>query len=242
MKTRTHLTVMAILSGAALAAPVLAADTVEMKFVGTGAGRQVKINFNGVDQDVFAGELQHQFRNGTGAAAGFSAVRTTWCIDLSQHVSSDWHTFTLGKVAERPPVPVLGMAKEVALREVLSMHDGIAFRGEASNDMAAAFQLALWEIITDFDPEVGAASLDLSQGDFKATKTNGSPLAEAVMSDIFSMFDRIGSRDIMPGVVALFSDRKQDQITVIPVPLPTAGALALAGLLTAGAIRRRPSA
>jgi len=222
-------------------APALAADTVEMKFTGTGAGRDVKINYLGNAQNVFAGEIYQQIRNGTGFGARLTGHRTTWCIDLSQHVSGQWSTYTLGDVAERPPAPMLGVAKERAIREMMSFSEGAVFRGDYNNDMAAAFQLAVWEVITDWNPDSGLSSLDLTTGNFKAFKTNGSALPASILVHMNDMFSRIGSGETMGRVIGLFSNQRQDQMTTIAVPLPTAAGLAGAGLLGVIGFRRRRS-
>lgn len=238
MKNRILFGVLALCGSAV---PALAADTVEMRFTGKGAGQDVKINYLGNAQNVFAGEIYQEVRNGTGFGANLSGHRTTWCIDLSQHVSNQWSTFTLGDVAERPPVPSMGLAKERAIREMMSFSDGAVFRGDYNNDMATAFQLAVWEVITDYNPDSGLSSLDLNSGAFKAFKTNGSTLSASILGHMGDMFSRIGSGETMGRMIGLFSNQRQDQMTTIAVPLPTAAGLIGAGLFGVVGVRRRRS-
>jgi hypothetical protein len=81
-------------------------------------------------------------------------------------------------------------------------------------------QVALWEVITDWDPSVGRASLDLGSGSFMA---GASP---AVLAQANAFLD-----DAIPGLglpvnVAILADGVfQDQITLVPTP----GAAMVAG-------------
>jgi hypothetical protein len=83
-----------IIAAAAFAAVAgsASAQTVTMKFLGTGEGRNVKINFDGNTSNVFAGELLHRI-SATDMGPEFMGDFTTFCVDLSQFVSSSNNTY-----------------------------------------------------------------------------------------------------------------------------------------------------
>lgn len=221
-------------------ASVVAADTVDVAFVGTGAGRSVKFDLNGERQNVFAGQLLHTFSNGSGRGAELQGNIYTFCVDLLEHTSRTSSEFQVVDVEQAPGAP-MGAAKANAIRDLYAFSDGRHISG--GSDFAAAFQLAIWEIVSDFDTNLGRSSLDIEGGAFEAYKTNGSSLSSGVLSALGDLFNAIGvvaARQDGMNVYAVVNDGKQDQLVeMTAVPLPSAAGLGAAGILGLAGFRRR---
>lgn len=218
------------------------ADTVDVKFLGAGQGRVIKFDLNGKRHNVFAGQLEHRFSNGTGVGARFEGDLLTFCTDLMEHVSQDTDTFDVVD-PQFAPNPAMGEARADALRDIYAFAGGAQLARGADRDFAAAFQLAVWEIVYDFDSDEGRSSLDVESGAFESYKRNGSRLSTAIRDHLADLFAAVGSFEERGdfGLFAVTNNGKQDQLVGTPmVPLPTPGALAFAGLLgVAGARKRR---
>ncbi len=207
------------------------AQTVNMHFLGVGEGRNVRISLDGDQRNVFAGELRHSV---TASNTGEVPVGdyTTFCVDLAQYVSRNSSVFNVNPLSATPEL--VSSTPEAANR--LASAAGSHLAGDT--DSAAAVQLVLWELLYDFDPQVGIASLDLTAGRFSASKTNGNALWSSVSSIASSLLST--TMGDLPSNAAgnyrvLTSGDRQDQI----VPVPSTGPLALAavgGLLT---VRRK---
>lgn len=224
MKIR-HLIAAAAVATAASAAM---ADTIDVRFTGTARGQNVHVAsalFNG---NVFAGQLMHELTNGTGAAADFNGTYPTFCTDLTQHVTSTTRTYDVVPVDVMPNNTPMGIQKAEAIRRMYAFEGGNQLLGTTSNDLAAAFQLAVWEIISDYNPAVIGYNLSMTGGSFQATKTDGSALASGVQTQLTALFSAVGIETGLPAtaVIGIRSSTCQDQL----VPIPTPGALALSGL------------
>ncbi|MEC9372910.1 MAG: hypothetical protein VYC34_03665, partial [Planctomycetota bacterium] len=209
-------------------AGLAAADTVDMKFVSTGEGRNVKITIGGSSQNVFAGQLVHEFSNGTGAAASLLGQIITFCTDLHEHVTSTKKTYDLVSVADVPNPTGMGLDRAGAVDDLYAFAAGSQFGG--NDDLAAAFQIAVWEIANDFDASVGRSSLDVTSGNFKARKTDGSALSSSIQGLLADLFDSVGDPGDLgvrtTSVWALRNDGAQDQLVeMIVIPTPMAGGL-----------------
>lgn len=221
---------------AMLSAPALA-DTVDVKFLGTGAGTSVKINLNGNQTNVFAGQLIHQFSNGTGAGAQLSGTYVTFCTDLTEYVTSTTKTYNVVGIEDMPNSAPMGAAKAQAIADLYAYAAGSQIALAATDNIAAAFQIAVWEIVTDFNALAVNNGLSLSAGSLKVTKTNGSSLGSTLTSTIAAMFSALGTNASGSGILGVSRAGSQDQLVVVPLPAP--GILALAGLGGVVALRRR---
>lgn len=212
------------------------ADTVEMRYVGTGLHRSITLS-GVVNTTVHAGELVHEFRNGTGAAASLNGLITTFCTEVTQHVSSNWKVFTLTE-AENAPSPGSGMgeAKAAMLARLYGIAGG---QQHESADFAAAFQMMVWEIVYDYDPAAaGTGNLSRTSGNLRFS-SNGSYFG-AVSTIFESLRTALLAETGVPtmNIAAVVNGTAQDQLLVL-MPLPSAGAMALAGLMGVAGVRRR---
>lgn len=233
MKTIT-LAVLAASSAAAAAN----ADFVDMKFLGTGRGQNVKSTFFGSTRDVFAGQLNHRITNGSGAAAALDGDHLTFCSDFYQYTASSYTQYEVVQVEQVPSTLPMGSVKAGALRDMFAAFGAGALASNASTTLAAAFQVAVWEVVTDFNGSAG--SLDLAAGDFKARKTDGHSFDGAMSTQLNAIFAVIGShQEGGPALAGLKSGSNQDQLVIgFTIPAPGTAALAGLGLLVAGRRRR----
>lgn len=228
-----------ILAGAA--ASTATADIVNMYFTGTDAGRSVRATYFGDSRNVFAGQLKHQI-NGTGPLSYLNAEFFTYCVDFAENITRDSNaTFSTADLTAVPartnPVDAIGMGRADALRFGFGGVGDLAFRSDTSNDVATAYQLAAWEIVTDYDANVGVSSFDLSQGNFRATKTNGSALWDDVDTILGDIKSRISTGENPANLLAFVNEGAQDQILLVPAP-GVAVATILGGFLIASRRRR----
>jgi len=219
------------------------ADTVQVQYLGAGQGRTIRFDLNGSRQNVFAGQLEHRFSGGTGIGAGLNGDILTYCTDLMQHVSSSTRTFDVVDPQYAPGQP-MGVDRANALRDIYSYADGAQNARGADRDFAAAFQLAVWEIVYDFDSNSGRSSLDIESGHFESYRTNGWRLSSDIRNYLDDIFDAIGSMNARNGMglYAVVNDWKQDQLVEMQmetIPLPSAAGLGFAGLLGVAGTRRR---
>jgi hypothetical protein len=226
---------------AALAAAVVGgtavADSVDVRFVGGGAGRNVTVRLDGRRHDVFAGQMVHNFRNGTGSASSLQGDLKTFCIELTESVSKSTRSFELVDVPDAGDVAgSMSDAKAGALAALYNFADGAQFNDSASasnRNFAAAFQLAVWEIVYDY---TGAdSSLNITRGLLRGSNLNSGTQAflaqmlAAIMGDQFSTN--------MNGLRAVINPHYQNQLVMVPLPAPLL--IGLAGLALVPFVRRR---
>lgn len=230
---------------AALIPPVLAclmfahaayasfSGTIEMKYIGVGLGGHVKLDVGGNIFDAFAGEIRFQTRNATGDAAPFGSITLpAFCIEPTQSVQSDWRSYTLSDPAAAS-TPMMSLERAAALELAVASFMNYRATGAVTNDVASGFQIALWEIMRDYDGST-RASLDLSAGSFKAYATSGAALPSSIAAWASTFFDiAVGPAFTGAQAFALYSPTSQDQI------IPQEGAAMLAAIALLATTRRR---
>lgn len=255
---------IALAAGAAIATGA-SASTVIAKYdnvlYSRGGTFTVQLDRNGGPvigpSNVGAGGLQHTFRNDSQRFA--NQTLTTFCVDLGQNVAGSYSTYNVGTVAGAPvpasPAGLIGATRAGYLQSLYSNAVGaglIDMRGSVitsamSTHQATAFQLVVWELA--FEDEGNLLTTEMNGyslasvfggGEFTVagnTTSNTNWLNSLGADAIFDQFFGWAfAGDSFGRLAAMTSGVRQDQLIIIP--LPTGGALALAGL--AGiAIRRR---
>ncbi len=238
----THKIAVALIAIAGLNA-IASADTLDMKYTGKGKGTNVKITQDTNTFNTFAGQLKHTIQGASGIYAPLNGERITFCSDVYETVTSTFKAYDIVGLNLLPDTAPMGAAKADAIWNMYQAQGSSAFASGASNDLAAAFQIAVWEIVSDFDSNVGLSSLNVNSGAFKAKKTDGGALSGGIATNLASLFAvAAGGFQAEPSLslIGLRHATAQDQIVAYSgvIPAPGAGALAGLGLLCMGRRKR----
>jgi hypothetical protein len=235
----TKNSIIAFVGIAAIAAVASAAPTVSVKFLGTGKGQNLSINFNGNNQNVFVGQLRHQLSNASAGYEWINGEHRTYCTDLYQYVTTTTKTYTIEQIENMPGSNPMGLAKANAIRALFAVADANVDNINASNDYATGFQLAIWEIVTDYSGSFAMNANSFTTGNFKAKKTSGSALTSGVVSVATAAYNAalnyLQTNGQSTTVIGVSHCDNQDQLIKVPTP----GVLTLAGLGGLLCTRRR---
>lgn len=236
--------IAAALSIAALVPAAAQAEEIGMRALSV-SGRGVHVAYDdgstSFDKSVTAGMF-------TWRALGASSLYeqndefNSFCVELTQSVSLNQDKlYTLADVTEVPSPNAdlggMGAGQAAAMSSLVRDYWDDATSGDRT--MAAAFQLAAWEIVyeggeADYGDQGDAITgLGLSSGWFTAW----GHAAAASLADTW--LASLVNNGIWAGVVGFTSTSSQDQISMSVVPLPAPVALAGLGLLGVVAGRRR---
>ena len=168
----------------------------------------------------------------------------SFCVELLQNVNTggtyDYEIVDPSVVPSPNGDLDSGMSDGQAamISSLFDQHWDDATDGSSLN--AAAFQIAVWEIIYEGenvnygDGQAAATGLSTQDGWFTATNNNGATdLADQWLAGLFN-------NGIAAALTGFFSETQQDQITIVPLPAPVA--LAGLGLLGVALGRRRMGA
>jgi len=243
VNSRRTIVSASILTAAAALTPVAQADTVNMVFSGTGKGSNIAVEFFGAaPKTVFAGQLQHTITAGTGQGTGLIGSHRSFCADFQQNVATSSSIFDIVATQDLDVRGTpMGPSTASAIESIFSVHGAAASAANASKDFATAFQIAVWDILYDFNANQPGNGIGLGTGNIKFTATNGGPLSSGIVTSYNQIISAIGSGAAAGFVYALEQAAKQDQLlyTSTPVPSPGAAALAILGIATMAPRRRR---
>jgi hypothetical protein len=200
----------------ALVSPAAAASTLNLDYIGQDpGGKNVHYEFNGENAAAHAG----QFKFDIVGSGGQSLL--AFCIDLA-------NTLVQSETHYKKVPTLLGEGATLLLDKLFTQFYASIDTGTKS----AAFQVAIWEAITDSD------DLNLNGGNFKLRSKIGADVADQANHYLQNLGDETG------GYVLAFLESQshpasQNLVTVSAVPLQAAGGFLLAGLGGLAALRRR---
>lgn len=220
-----------MLKSTTFAAAVFAASTVAVAgpvsfdFEGVGQGRSAQIQVDGgAAENVYIGSVMHRVDGN---------LLSTYCVDPEQWAQTGVKNFERTELWKTFDHRDYAHEKANAIAELADNVGNTLWQSDVNRDTAAAFQLAVWEIIKDLNPLSGAASFDFTSGDFKATGNS------TVFSLATNMLNGLNfSRDNDLGYVGYAHGTYQDFMSKA-VPAPGAFALGLAGVPLLASRRRK---
>lgn len=243
MKLTRPLLQMAIALPAILVAtaPVCAANSIPVKITGFAVGSETFTlqgtsgtfapHSNATSLNVTAGE----FKGTVSGLSGYSNISSngsflTYCLDLGNTFS--WNTNYLYD-AVISATTRFGAFKADELGRFYTAYSGLVNNATKS----AAFQLGLWEIIT----ESSNNPLNLSNGSFKAVSYGGNTSTDnAIIGQANSWLNNLGNvGPSLYNISVLYDANQQDFLLAAPVPEPETWAMLLAGMGLIGTMARR---
>lgn len=214
--------IVAALAAAPAAAPALAGP-VSFEYDGTARGRNLDVDIAGFYTGrVFAGNVRHDID-------GVSTLG--YCIDPNQFVQRGASTFDSTNLTDALSHRPAAAQKAAAIAELADSLGESIWTEQADKDTAAAFQVALWEIVADLNTAQRSASFSLNSGEFRASGN------ATVLTLAQTMLDSLTfTQGTAHGYNAYTHPDHQDYVTRM---VPTPGALALAAAATPLITRRR---
>lgn len=208
------------LVGLMAGAPRASAETINLTLNNTGTGVTYK-PYGGTATTVNGGPFH--WSQSTPLNANYASAVTTYCIDLDQYISKG-STYTFTTQSDLTLAPTIGTAAKAAA--ITELFDRYYNSSLTSATNAAAFQLALWELVYD-----GASSKSLSAGRIQGTNSLTTSMLSNLGSAAYTNHDLAGYH-----LVALVSKTNQDQLMVVKdtATPPPAGVPAPPGLVLAG--------
>lgn len=213
------------------AAAIGRAESVTANFLGEQYGSNISATltpnpFGGSSYTVSGGVGGYQWHQFGTPDPSFSTNFTTYCIELTQFISSANNPFTYQVVdLTLAPDPGLGighlsaanaeMLRQLWGQDVAAVHDA---------DTASAFQFAVWRVV--YGTELSSDSKN-SHGQYYLDHG----VTPGTADDLLRGLNATGAR---ANLFALSSPNYQDQVACVPVPLPGAVCGGLALLCTLG--------
>lgn len=225
-------TVSTAIAGALVLSSAAQANLVTVLCTGTGAGRNVSVTHGTTTANVFAGQLRLTLTNSTGQ--NVNGLWTSFCTELSQfiYINGAAQTYQVLPVSDLP-IPGAGMGSTRANAVARMYAAAAATQYGTDADLAAAFQIAVWEITMDFDGTAG--SINTGAGSFK-----GNSLTAAIQSNLTALFTAAANLSgAQSTILGIGNSTYQDQLLDVTTFIPAPGAVALLGLAGLVGARRR---
>lgn len=221
LKKYLHLGLAALAAG--LLAMPAAADTVTATFNSVSPSTIFYYTLNGSGLAAYTGQINWTRTGGTQPGLPETAF-STFCIELTQHIQLN-HSYTYDVMdLSQASNPAMGEGKAQDIGRLWAKYHPLA---DDSPNNAAAFQVAIWEILYDTDHLLNA-------GHFRAKYPTAAPatIAQGWLSDL-------SWNGALPNLLAMKSATAQDQVFVGPPPTPEYGnpvAAPLPGAAWGGAV------
>jgi hypothetical protein len=213
---------VAVALGLGMAAAPARADIVTSTFSDVNPGEVATISSTNPNIGTLSGWAGvYNFTNATGAITG---DYSGFCIDIAQDIyGGQTVTFTVAALSSAPtPGNPMGQLRANLIGEL--WYNDYSSIG-SSNTNAAAFQLAIWEIINE--QNLSTNGLNLTNGTFQTSAAYSSypdTLDQNTISlanNWLAALDMSGNGNQASNLVALTSDQYQDyivQVTATPAP------------------------
>ena len=234
---------VALCAAGTIASLSASAQTFSLRYTGPDQGRELRVIHPDMRGGNFTGYVGSFTFDATPLAGGDTTNFLTYCLTPSQRIETNQgisNEYELVSVFDERVLngddAATATVRSDAIAAVTAAAAGMQVN--PSENFAIAFQLIVWEILLDYDQNVGLSSIDLTGGDLRSFEADLSPLD----SEIGTFFDALktsvgaspGAGGLQP--LAFHNDTLQDQLVFVPAP-SGAALLAIGGL--AAARRRR---
>lgn len=204
---------------ALVAAPSTHAAFVTATFNNVDPGKQIEFRQDWSSTYTSAWAGQYNFINATG---GITGSFFGFCIDIDQAVShGQIINFDKKNLAEAPiPGTAMGAFRASLIMDLWELFfDSIYLGNDYYDDVkAAAFQVAIWEIINEYgiNGVSDVPSLDVASGAFKMKNTSSTTNDIINQANAWLNDSRLNGSGTLANLVALTNNYKQDFVVELP--------------------------
>ena len=229
-------------------------ETASVTLVGTGLGATISFHYGTTWITDFAGEYKWQPAAGSNNPWPLNQPFTSFCVDLNEYIRlNNTYNYVLKSLESSPyPDPQtsntgMGTDRANALRRLW----GTDRADVTTNVKAAAFQMAIWEIVFEYPASAGLplSSMNVTGGNFYMDVTDTDSTKQALWQSIANQANAYlaaawaPTAKYEPMLAVMSLNGAQDQLVVMPLPASACGGAVLFGALAAlRTARRRPTA
>lgn len=236
----------ASIAAASVASSASAVDLAFNNLYGV-TGFAVNLEGGDISGTLAAGRLTYTVTGDTDPYFSAGQQIFSFCSEIEQGATGaavpyDFYGVNEAEGIEAIPTPgtvvgPMGLAKAGLVSDLFTKYFANGTNG--SETEAAAFQIALWEVIYEGPGDDGGiGTLDLEAGAFTVGGSGDSDREDAIAL-ANSWLATLEDNGISEFMLGMGSDMFQDQLTLLVVPIPGALALGLVGLGGAATMRRR---